>query len=208
MNIRELVFRDDTSGAVRLYACGKCGNCYSPHIVGIPNAIDMAEKCCLPEHHACNMCGADVEKYRNLCSDCTDLVRLRKAARIAEEDWTDPVHLDGVSGGWGEGFFGSVDELHDVCADNAWVEFGPQLPPPAYCWPCKPQHLHLDVDRLLEQAVDDMHEDAADEIVDADGLAAFIEAWNAKQTCVSWYPDHSRVVVLDPVRFEEMLNAR
>lgn len=198
MRVRSLSFNDDPEGKAVLYACGVCGTCYSPKSVGVQNAIDVAEKCCLPEHHTCNACGKEVPKYRNLCAGCAELVRLRKATQIEAEDWTGPVHLDGAPGGWGEGYFSDADDLRQSCEDY-------DVPVPAYCWPCTSRPLRLDPDSLLEQAVDDMHEDAADQIVDADELEAFVEAWNAKQTCVSWYPDMSRVVVLDRERFEEML---
>jgi hypothetical protein len=205
MDVRELIFRGDPEGATKLYACGKCGKCYSPASVGVQNAIDMAEKCCAPKAYTCKVCGVEVPSYRTMCERHAEQARLRKAAQIEEKDWTDPVHLDGAPGGWGEGYFADTGELREDWVDANWIETGPQLPPPAYCWPCTASPLRLDPGRLLEQAVDDMHEDAQDQIVDADGLCEFIEAWNAKQTCVTWYPDHSRVVVLDRERFEELL---
>ena len=205
MNIRDLIFRDDPEGVTKLYACGKCGTCYSPKNVGIQNAIDMAEKCCDPKAHTCKVCGVEVPSYRTMCERHAEQARLRKAVQIDEKDWTDPVHLDGAPGGWGEGYFPDTDSLREDWIDANWVETGPQLPVPAYCWPCTSQPLALYAERLLEQAVDGMHEDAMDQVVDADGLCEFIEAWNAKQTCVTWYVDHSRVVVLDRERFEALL---
>lgn len=196
MNVKELTFRGDDK--TRLYACGECGNCYSPKNVGLPNARDMAEKCCRPEHHTCKACGVEVEKYRTMCRPCGELARLRKAKPIPERQWTDPVECEGVPGGWGEGFFRDTDELREACEDH-------EVEVPAWCWPCTARPLALNADSLLEHAVDDMHEDAMDEIVDADGFYAFIEAWNAKQTCKSWCPDMSRVVVLDQERFDALL---
>lgn len=196
MKVRSLSFNDDPEGKAVLYACGVCGVCYSPKSVGLKNAIEVAEQCCAPNH--CRGCGVEVEKWRVLCVSCNERARLRKAVHIEDRHWTDPVHLDGLFGGWGEGYFSDTDDLRQSCEDY-------DVPVPAYCWPCTSAPLRLDPESLLERAVDDMHEDAADQIVDADGLCEFIEAWNAKQTCVSWYPDMSRVVVLDRERFEEML---
>ena len=198
MRVRSLSFNDDPEGKAVLYASGACGQVYSPKSVGLKNAVGMAEKCCLPEHRTCNACGKEVPKYRNLCTGCAELVRLRKVTQIEAEDWTDPVHLDGAPGGWGEGYFSDTDDLRQSCEDY-------DVSMPAYCWPCTSRQLRLEPDSLLEQAADDMHEDAMDQIVDADGLCDFIEAWNARQTCKSWRPDMSRVVVLDRERFEEVL---
>jgi hypothetical protein len=121
------------------------------------------------------------------------------------------VFSDDVSGDWGEGFSSCWQEMEQSYFDNAvWDDCVDgqgvvTVPPPAYCWPCESRALRLDPDSLLENAVDDMHEDAGDEIVDADELVRFLEAWNAKQTCKSWYPDYSRVIVLDEARFKTLL---
>ena len=200
MNVKELTFRGEDE--TRLYACGECGKCYSPKIYAAPDdrahdaARSAAENCCAPTH--CKECGVEVEKYRTMCRPCGELVRLRKATPIPEREWTDPVHLDGTPGGWGDGFSRDTDELREACWDH-------EVEVPAYCWPCTARPLALNAESLLERAVDDMHEDAMDEIVDADGLIAFVAEWNAKQTCKSWYPDMSRVVVLDQERFEALL---
>ena len=200
MNVKELVFRGEDE--TKLYACGECGRAYSPksyaalYNLAHEAAQSAAEKCCAPRY--CKECGVGVENYRVLCRSCGELVRLRKATPIPERQWTDPVECEGVPGGWGDGFFRDIDDLLDACEVY-------EVPPPAYCWPCTARPLALNADSLLEHAVDDMHEDAMDEIVDADGVYEFVEAWNAKQTCKSWYPDMSRVVVLDQERFDALL---
>lgn len=204
MNVRGLSFNDDPENKTRLYACGKCGLCYSPkaYACGEDKAHEAAsraaEECCAPVH--CKDCGCIIEKYRTLCSNCAETRKVRKATPVWFRDWSDPVYLEGTPDwcGWGEGYQETVKDLLDACAAE-W------MPEPAYCWPCTCTPLALNAESLLEHAVDDMHEDAMDEIVDADGLVAFIEAWNANQTCETWYPDYSRVVVLDRERFERML---
>lgn len=196
MKVRSLSFNDDPEGKAVLYACGVCGQCYSPKAIGVKNTIEVAEQCCAPKH--CRNCGIEVEKYRALCVSCNERAKLTRAAAIPEAEWTCPVEFDGLPGGWGEGYFSDTDDLRQSCEDY-------DVPVPAYCWPCTSRPLRLDPDSLLERAVDDMHEDAADQIVDADGLCEFIEAWNAKQTCHTWYPDYSRVVVLDDARFHALI---
>lgn len=200
MNVKELIFRGEDE--TKLYACGGCGRAYSPksyaalYNLAHEAAQSAAEDCCAPR--CCRECGVEVENYRTMCRPCGDLVRLRKAKPIPERQWTDPVECEGVPGGWGDGFFRDIDDLLESCEDH-------EVEVPAYCWPCTAKPLALDPDQLLEHAVDDMHEDAMDQIEAADELVAFIEAWNAKQTCRSWCPDMSRVVVLDRGRFDALL---
>jgi len=213
MNVKEMVFRGED--ATKLYACGQCGQCYSPKVyacaddVAHETARKAAEKCCVPS--SCSVCGVAVEKYWTLCSKHREQAKLARAKHVPASEWSDPVFSDDVSGDWGEGFSSCWQEMEqsyfdtavwDDCVDGQGVI---TVPPPAYCWPCESQALRLDPNSLLENATDDMHEDAGDEIVDADELVRFIEAWNAKQTCKSWYPDYSRVIVLDEARFKALL---
>jgi len=126
-------------------------------------------------------------------------VRLRRAVLVERESWDDPVQSDSVSGDWGDGYSSDIGALLEWCDDESEDA-------PVFCYPCKPTYLRLDPDTMLQHVTDDMHEEASDQIVDADGLFDFIEAWNAKQTCVSWYPDHARVIVLDEERFAALLD--
>ncbi|WP_375553352.1 hypothetical protein [Roseovarius mucosus] len=207
MNVKEMVFRGEDE--TKLYACGKCGLCYSTAIYAATSetahlsARRAAERCCAPVH--CSGCGVEVGKSWTACASCREKNKLRRATPIPAADWNDPVEVDGMHGEWGDGYSSCPAELLNTWEEENWVEVGPQPQPPAYCWPCTSRLIRLDAENLLESAVDDMHEDAADQIVDADELVAFIEAWNAKQTCRSWYPDHSRVVVLDEARFAALI---
>ncbi|MEX1034786.1 MAG: hypothetical protein WDZ54_02435 [Sneathiella sp.] len=212
MDIRELTFRGEDKAA--LYACGKCGQCFSPKIYAATDersheaARAAAEKCCVAP--TCSVCGVEVGSPWTMCAKHREQAALRRAAVMPAAEWADPVFSDEVSGDWGEGYSSDVaamlehfeDEM--ACVDDRDDTYAPD-PPPAYCWPCKPDALRLDPESLLEQAADGHHEDAFDQIEAGDELVAFINAWNAKQTCVSWYPDYKRVVVLDEARFRQLL---
>ena len=215
MNVKELVFRGED--ATKLYACGECGQCYSPKIyacaddVAHETARKAAEKCCVPP--TCSVCGVEVSRPWTMCAKHREQAKLARAKPVPASEWSGPVFSDDVSGDWGDGYSSCWQELEqnhydnavwDDCVDGQGVV---TVPPPAYCWPCEAQALRLDPDSLLENAVGDMNEAAGDEIVDADDLICFIEAWNAKQTCKSWYPDYSRVIVLDEARFKALLEA-
>lgn len=196
MNVRELIFKGGNDTA--LYACGKCGKLYSPKIYACRTtgqheaAQRAAEECCAPRHCAC---GVEIESPWTACATCRERHRLERATIVM--DHTGPVQSDQVSGSeWGDGYSSSVNALLVYC----------DIHHPAYCWPCTPNPLHLDVDHILESACDDQHEDAADQIVGVDDLAQAIDAFNAAQSCVTYYPDYTRVIVLDQERFDALLH--
>lgn len=194
---RELVFAD--TGKTAMFACGSCGTCYSTAIyackddLAIQEARRAADNCCAQRLCAC---GAEIKKMWTACAPCREHRKLQRAT-IAT-DYTGPVYIDGFCGGWGDGYFGDVADLIDAC-DLYEVE------PPAYCHPCTSSPLALDTDRILERACEDQHEDAADQIVGADALDAAIEAFNSAQTCVTYWADHSRVIVLDQAGFDALI---
>ena len=213
MDVRELTFRGENE--TRLYACGKCGHCYSPLIYGGRSDVvhqaarDAAERCCVPP--TCSVCGIEVQRPWTMCAKHREQAKLRRAVPIPAKDWHDPVFSDEVSGDWGEGYSSDIDALLECAADeNVWNAMDenkcvPAFIPPVYSWPCKSDPLRIDPHSVLEHAVEDHHEDACDQIVDYADFVTFVEAWNAKQICKSWYPDYSRVVVLDEARFAKLL---
>ena len=207
MNVKELTFRGEDKAA--LYACGKCGTCYSPRTYAVGGeaahqaARQAAERCCVTP--TCSVCGGEVSRPWTMCPKHREQAGLRRANPIPAADWKDPVHRDDMRGDWGEGYSSSVSDLLEWWADENWVEVGPVPSAPAYCWPCVPTDFRLDVERILEGVLNEFHEGAADEIVDADSLYDFVEAWNQKQTLRTWYPDHTRVIVLDEDRFKDLL---
>jgi hypothetical protein len=133
---------------------------------------------------------------------------LRNATPIPAVEWKDPVHRDDSAGSWGEGYSGSVEEMLEDWGDRHWCEHGPQVPAPAYCWPCNPARLDLDPERILESALEEMHEDAADDLIDVDAFHEFVDAWREKQEITTWHPDHTRVVVIDQELFAALLGGQ
>lgn len=123
---------------------------------------------------------------------------LAKATIIDAAEYKGPVSAQ-CRGEWGDGYSSDIGSMIEACHD-----FGE--PVPAYCHPCTALPLKLDPESLLEQATDDMHEEASDQIVNADELVAFITAWNEKQTCVSYYEDRSRVIIIDQMQFDDIMD--
>ena len=201
MDARELTFKGENEPV--LYACGKCGIVHSPKVYACKGeaahvaARAAAEACCVPS--TCSVCGVGVDKYWTMCSTHALQARLRRAVRVERDSWHDPVCSADYEGDWGDGYSSDIGALLMWCDDES-------KDAPVFCYPCKPTYLRLDPDTMLQHVTDDMHEEASDQVVDADGLYDFIAAWNAKQTCVSWYPDHARVIVLDEERFAALLD--
>ncbi|MFC3059649.1 hypothetical protein [Paenirhodobacter populi] len=198
MNVRELTFRGEDKAV--LYACGVCGSLFSSKVYACADELahatarQAAEECCAPCHCAC---GVVIEKYYTACTDCRERHRLERATIIT--DYTGPVQSDAVTGEWGEGYSSDEDTLREYCKG-----YDEKLP--AYCWPCKASPLRLDLDSILESALEDQHEDAAEQIVGDDELGAAIDKFNAAQTCITYYPDHTLVIVLDQERFDAILH--
>ena len=194
---RELVFAD--TGNTAMFACASCGKCYSTAIYAckedraVHEARRAADECCAPRHCAC---GTEIEKMWTACAPCRERHKLQRAT-IAP-DSGGPVYIDGYRGGWGDGYFEDVADLLESCETY-------EVAPPAYCHPCTASPLALDTDRILEAACEDQHEDAADQIVGADALDAAIEAFNAAQTCVTYWPVTSQVIVLDQTGFDALI---
>ena len=201
MKVKELFFSGETNPA--LYACGECGKLSSPKTYATTKtaahlqARYFAEQCCAPRYCAC---GVEIESSGWLsCAPCREKDRLRKAVILDAGDYNDAVFSEDVDGGWGEGFSSCVDEMLEWCADY-------DVQPPSYCYPCKPKVLAIDIEGVLDNIMHDWHEGSGDQIIDYPGLVNSIDAWNAKQTCTTYYPDMSRVIVLDQDSFDALLD--
>ena len=177
------------------YACGACGKMWTTKIYACRDdlahetARRAADECCAPRFCAC---GAAVERPWTACRPCRLREKLARCTIVT--DYNGPVEADSYAGGWGEGYFADVADLLESCKTH-------EVEPPAYCHPCNSEPLRLDLDRILENACEEQHEDAHDQIVGAEELGKAVDAFNAAQTCITYYADHSRVIVLDQERF-------
>lgn len=199
MEVRELTFKGESDP--KLYACGKCGKAYSPKIYGGREEVihaaarRAAEECCKPRF--CD-CGTALDSGWTACRPCRERKMLAKATIIGAADYSGPVSAE-CGGEWGEGYSSDLAAMIESCHDA-----GEHVP--AYCHPCTDRSLKIDPTSVLENATDDMHEEAFDQIVDADELASFISAWNERQTCVTYYEDRSRVIIIDRVAFDAIMS--
>jgi hypothetical protein len=152
---------------------------------------EAAERCC---NRKCEDCEKRVErKHYVVCNDCG-----RKRDALREQERFDKAQKIPISNydGWlcwrGEQF---ADEgaLADHCTEN-------DLEWPKWVWACKKIEFKIDVDTILEHALQDHYEDARDSIPQAaeDKLQAILDEWCAGQGIESWQEDNSRAVILEP----------
>jgi hypothetical protein len=199
MNVKELTFKGETETV--LYACGECGRLSTPAIYASrPSdshaaARKMAELCCAPRY--CD-CGVEVDGGWTACADCRERKKLLKAVGIDAQSYQGPVSAPIGEGEWGEGYSSDIEAMLEWCDDHG-------VDRPAYCFPCTSKVLALNADSILEGALDDMHEDACDQVEDGDELFAFVEQWNKRQHCTTYYEDPSRIIVLDRDRFNALI---
>lgn len=64
----------------------------------------------------------------------------------------------------------------------------------------------IDIDDAIENELCDWFEDAAGQVSHYDELKEFISKWNAKQHVFQYFPNYGRVIVLDRVKFNQLVN--
>ncbi len=180
----ELVRRDDHTGKALLYACPKCGSVHSPKIylakeeVAHQAARDAAENCySCRERNTCSDCGGECSKHFTKCDKCRKISAFSKAEKV---DASTIEHCFGYDGE----FYHTIEDAEE--AGEPWV-FGSTYHP-----------YRIDPDSVIENTIDDHHEDAS--VDDLDGvkeLVAAIRAFNLAQTSGSYYPDKTRIAVLN-----------
>ena len=195
VDVRELTFKGEDKTV--LFACGKCGKLHSPAIFAVKAdlaneaALELATECC--KVRVCSHCGDEpLHPAWTACKHCSTRLRLERATEVP--DYDGPISADGIRGEWDEGYSSEISAMLEACERD-----GDDVP--SFAWVCNSIPMRIDPDVALESACDNQHDDADREIVDADGLVAFLNEWNAKQTCVSYFPDYSRYVVIDRERF-------
>ena len=96
------------------------------------------------------------------CESCREAKMLLASEFVPEKNANDYIFSDEV-GGWHEGYFASIHELLEYCEDA-------ETEPPAYVFDTYKKPFKIDVERLLERALEDHYEDADQRLVDVDDL--------------------------------------
>lgn len=116
-----------------------------------------------------------------------EAARLEKATLI--ENYDGPVYHEGISGSYGDDYCENAYELAEIIEDDS------ELDRPEFAFCCSEVKLVVRPDRLIEDALEDMDEDAGDRLEGVEELEKAVATFNeANRSVVSWYVDYSRKV--------------
>jgi hypothetical protein len=163
-------------------ACDKCGRVYAL------GQEEYAAQCCEPYH--CSTCGAETERCWTKCSRCRgEEEREKERARF---EAATVVPWDEAAGAM------LYDEEHD-----RWIrdieDAEDDDPPTRYAYATRPRPLSIDADDTIDNALEngEHYEDAGMDVSGAEReeLQTFLNGWCQRTGIVSYFPDHSRVVL-------------
>lgn len=124
--------------------------------------------------------------------------RFNEAIKISSAEWGDQPIYCPYDRGSTDGFFRNIAEYLEYEED----EVIPAEERSSFVWATKPIHLSVDVDHIIENALDDMYEGAGDELKGVDELTQAIDAFlKANEHIVSYSIDYSRAIIIDRVSF-------
>ena len=175
-----LIAKGDPEETPLLYVCAKCGSVHSPAIylarkeVQHATALEAARDCYSCKTHNVCACGAECPKSWTACETC----RFKKKFDAA-------VEVDDDGGPYFE-FDGDryYHDLSEAAADGVdWV-----------C-PTTVTYPRLDADSIFENLMDQMHEDASPDDLDATKkFRAAVARFNKAQTTASYWMDSKRKI--------------
>lgn len=194
MNAVELNIGDKPCG---VWMCEKCRRLNGSYMGG--DAKAMAERCCRP-YICTGGCGAELpyEKHRMRCDDCCrkdqqakELKAYENAKKLKPSEWDGPVFDRN------DNFFMSLDDYFERYHDDEDVREEQQEG--TWVWCAREIKFSPSVDNMIENALDNHHEDAADRISTAEmkELEDFVAAWAEKTGVISYEPDGKSVVLIE-----------
>lgn len=198
------------------FACGECGTVVGS--VKLNGSVEAAFKAA-KVHCACPLCDGKMDGTKTaICETCTrdhraadqakhaqlEVKRFAKAKRVSDatvsgETWIyDPTESYG-----NDGYAHLEDFIEEVMEQDL-----DEVERPKYVWLCtsdtpsiEPVHF---VERMVEDACEEAHEDAYDQLVGVpellETLTPILEAWNRKQTTRTWQVDYETAVLLDSLK--------
>lgn len=170
----------------------------------------LCPECYFGRLKTCKYCGKVLSKGSNRC-DCEDfLEQEREEKRIKYQETIDKAKeielkdtvyymYDEES----EEYFSDESEfadhywdlyqkgIHDCSNfDEYFEKYVPKV-----LWNCKETRIYIDADNIIENACDDLHEDARDNITDEKELQEFLNKWCEKQSgATTYYPSYKEYV--------------
>lgn len=155
----------------------------------------QAEECCEPTVCKCgNTCGSPW----TICDKCLEKKHqekeremFEKAKKVPQKEYVGPV-FDRDHSEW----YPSVDEMIERLFDDL-KEI------PKYAWAATINKLSLNAQSIVDNALEDHHEDAEVDDNEVKKLQSLLDEWCASQGVESWEEDTSTVVLIDPVDDED-----
>jgi len=90
---------------------------------------------------------------------------------------------------YNEGYFSDIEELIDDCNDN-------NVGIPEYVWSTTKDIISIDAGNVIEQACEELHEDAYSNIVDEQELQDFLDKWCDKQSGTDTFTVNYKYTIL------------
>lgn len=106
-------------------------------------------------------------------------------------------------------YFAEIEDFVDEYRDNTYYENDEEMLEnlPEVLWVCSKAEISMDADSIIENACDELHEDAYDTISDKDieELQGFLDKWCEKQTgATTYYPCYKEYVRVQKEWFDEI----
>lgn len=155
----------------------------------------------------CEHCKSELPRSISRC-ECDKAKSIRHSEKLAKEKalWDKAIKLkisDKIAGEMGmyyfegypynEGYFSYFDEFVEW-----WEENYNDEEKPLYVWGTYTINLSLDADSILENATDDLHEEADNNIVYRAELQQFLDDWCAKQSGTTTYYQDTKYAIEIP----------
>lgn len=191
MNAQQLFLADGKSAGA--WYCGECNIMHSLQHAPIgrgdvtytreqrlEKARETAERCC---NYRCEQCGEKAKQFHDLCDKCRDASWRAEAIRKEQESFAKATERTDYDGPFmfDDHCFDSVEDVLEHCECR-------EIDVPEYLWIPERIKFEMDADRIIENALEEHHEDADDRISKEDRVAlqAFLDEWCAKTTIESF----------------------
>ena len=172
--------------------------------------LTLCPSCYFGRVKTCKYCGKVLPKGLNIC-DCDDFLEqereenrikyqetIDKAKEIELTDASECIH-DEQSGRYFsdknefvEYYWEMYKEKNHICFnfDEYFEKYIPKV-----LWNCEVIKLSIDADSIIDNACDELHEDARESIFDKKELQEFLDDWCAKQSgTTTYYPCYKEYV--------------
>ena len=184
--------------------CSKCGG------IGMiakpskekPEYIDICRSCDNGRVHVCPHCGKEnpftycgcLASVKKTAAERTielwakaEKITPEEAAKRGIEVFADP-YTEKYYFGWDD-----FDKTFDFESDPYSEK------PPAFVWATTATNISMNAADIIEGACEDLHEDAIDNISDADEkeLQDFLDSWCEKQNCVTYWANEKIAIIPD-----------